>query len=53
MFTGAALSQYMTPETCDIHGKSRKLEDLAKGKVERRKLEREEQDAEESRQKQQ
>ena len=53
MLAGAALSQYMTPETCDIYGKSRKLEDLAGGKVQRKKMEREEQEAEESRQKQQ
>lgn len=53
MLAGAALSQYMTPETCDIHGKSRKLEDLAEGKVSRRNMEREERDVEESRQKQQ
>ena len=53
MLAGAALSQYMTPETCDIHGKSRKLEDLAGGKIQRRTMEREEKDAEESRQKQQ
>ena len=53
MLAGAALSQYLTPETCDIHGKSRKLEDLAGGKAQRRNMEREERDAEESRQKQQ
>ena len=53
MLAGAALSQYMTPETCDIHGKSRRLEDLAKGKVQRKNMLREERDAEESRQKQQ
>lgn len=53
MLAGAALSQYLTPETCDIHGMSRKLEDLAKGKAERRNMERQERDGEESRQKQQ
>lgn len=53
MLVGAALTRYLTPETCDIHGKSRKLEDLAKGKLHRREMEREERDAEESRRKQQ
>lgn len=53
MLVGAALSQYLTPETCDIHGKSRKLEDLAQGKLRRRDMEREERDSEESRRKQQ
>ena len=53
MLVGAALSQYLTPETCDIHGKSRKLEDLARGKSHRRDMERAERDAEESRRKQQ
>ena len=53
MLVGAALTRYLTPETCDIHGKSRKLEDLAKGKSYRREMEREERDAEESRRKQQ
>lgn len=53
MLVGAALSQYLTPETCDIHGKSRTLEELAQGKSHRRKLEREERDMEESRRKQQ
>ncbi|CAD6593105.1 MAG: hypothetical protein ASARMPREDX12_006839, partial [Alectoria sarmentosa] len=49
MLVGAALSRYLTPETSDIHGRSRKLEDLAKGKSHRRDMEREERDAEESR----
>lgn len=53
MLVGAALSQYLTPETCDILGKSRKLEDLSKGKSHRRDMEREERDTEESRRKQQ
>ena len=53
MLVGAALSQYLTPETCDIHGKSRTLEDLAKGKSHRKEMERQERDAEESRRKQQ
>lgn len=53
MLVGAALSQYLTPETCDIHGKSRSLEDLAKGKSHRKDMERQERDAEESRRKQQ
>lgn len=51
MLVGAALSLYLTPETCDIHGKSRKLEDLAKGKLKRGDMEREERDTEESRRK--
>lgn len=53
MLVGAALSQYLTPETCDTHGRSRKLEDLSKGKWYRRDMEREERDTEESRRKQQ
>lgn len=52
MLVGAALSRYLTPETSDIDGKSRKLEDLAKGKLHRREMEREERDAEDSRRKQ-
>ena len=40
MLVGAALSRYVTPETSDIHGKSRKLEDLAEGKYHRREMER-------------
>ena len=56
MLVGATLSQYLTPETSDIHGESRKLEDLAQGKSHRRDMEREEReerDAERSRPKQQ
>ena len=53
MLVGAALSQYLTPETSDIHGKSRRLEDLAQGKFHRKEMEREERDGEESRRKQQ
>ena len=53
MLVGAALSRYVTPETSDMYGKSRKLEDLAKGKPHRREMEREEREAEESRRKQQ
>ena len=53
MLVGAALSQYLVPETSDIHGKSRKLEDLAEGKLHRREMERLERDDEESRRKQQ
>lgn len=53
MLVGAGLSQYITPETCDSHGKSRTLEDLAQGKLHRKDMEREERDSEESRQKQQ
>ena len=53
MLVGAALSRYMTPETSDVHGKSRKLEDLAKGKSHRRDMDRAERSAEESSRKQQ
>ena len=51
MFLGAAISYYITPETCDIRGHSRKLEDLAKGKVHRKEMEREEREAAEPRRK--
>ena len=53
MLVGAALSQYLTPETSDIHGKSRTLGDLAEGKSRRKALERAERDEEEERRKQQ
>ena len=53
MLVGAALSQYLTPETSDIHGKSRTLQDLANGKSYRRDMQRQERDSEDSRQKQQ
>ena len=46
MLVGAALSQYLTPETSDRHGQSRKLEDLARGKWHRRDMEWEERDVE-------
>lgn len=42
MLAGAWVSKYITPETCDIWGKSRKLEDLSHGIERRRELEREE-----------
>ena len=42
MLVGAALSRYMTPETCDKDGRSRKLEDLGEGKKSRRMLDSEE-----------
>lgn len=51
MLVGAALSYYMTPETCDMGGKSRKLEDLAKGKAHRKLLEQEERESAEPRRK--
>ena len=51
MLGGVALSYYVTPETCDIWGKSRKLEDLAKGKEHRRQMEEEERAAAERRRK--
>ena len=47
MLAGAALSHYVIPETSDIHGKARRLEDLAKGKVGPREMERREKEAEE------
>ena len=53
MLVGAALSHYLTPETSDIHGKSRKLEDLAMGKSHRKEMERAERDALEPRRKEQ
>lgn len=42
MVAGAWVSNYITPETCDIWGKSRKLEDLSHGIERRRELRREE-----------
>ena len=39
MLAGAAVSKYLTPETSDIHGKSRRLEDLGKGKAFRKEME--------------
>ena len=53
MLVGAALSQYLTPETSDIHGKSRSLQDLAQGKLYRRNMERQERDSEDAGRKQQ
>lgn len=53
MLVGAALSQYLTPETSDIHGKSRSLQDLAQGKLHRKDMERQEQDSEDAERKQQ
>ena len=46
MLVGALVTKYLTPETCDIRGRGRKLEDLAKGKSHRKKMEQEERDAE-------
>lgn len=51
MLVGALLTRYMTPDTCDIDGKGRKLEDLAKGKRFRKEEERRERDREVSRRK--
>ena len=51
MLVGALLTWYLTPETCDINGKGRKLEDLAKGKRFRKQEERRERDREASRRK--
>ncbi len=42
MVAGAWVSHYITPETCDIWGKSRKLEDLSHGIERRKELMREE-----------
>ena len=39
MLLGAALSRYVTPETCDNRGRSRRLEELGKGKAYRKELE--------------
>ncbi|MCJ1393914.1 hypothetical protein MMC18_006790 [Xylographa bjoerkii] len=38
MLVGATISQYLTPETCDIWGNSRPLEDLSLGKRHRQAL---------------
>lgn len=40
MVAGAAITKYMTPETCDINGKSRTLEELSQGKKVRGEMER-------------
>ena len=40
MVAGAAITKYLTPETCDIDGKSRTLEQLSFGKGARRDMER-------------
>jgi len=53
MLVGAALSKYLTPETSDANGRSRKLEDLAKGKAHRKEMEREDGGNGESRNKRQ
>lgn len=53
MLVGAALTRYMTPETTDIHNRSRKLEDLAKGKTYRKDLEMGEREAAKARRKRQ
>ena len=53
MLVGATLSKYVTPETCDYRGRSRRLEDLGKGKAYRKQLERNERGDEESRVKEQ
>ena len=52
MLVGALISYYLTPETCDIWGNSRKLEDLAKGKHHRKRMEQEERERAEPRRKQ-
>lgn len=38
MILGAAITMFLTPETCDIWGKSRTLEDLSFGKARREEL---------------
>lgn len=45
MVAGAGVSKYLTPETCDIWGKSRKLEDLSHGIERRREMKQEEEAA--------
>lgn len=45
MIAGALISKYITPETCDIWGQSRKLEDLSFGKAKREELKRVEKNA--------
>ena len=47
MVIGAVITKYMTPETCDIYGKSRTLEELSHGKAYREKLTLEEKQREE------
>jgi hypothetical protein len=42
MIAGAVLTHYLVPQTCDIRGCSRSLEDLARGKAYRRGLEKKE-----------
>jgi hypothetical protein len=39
MAAGALLTKFLTPETCDNRGKSRKLEALAGGRARRKILE--------------
>ena len=38
MAVGALITKFWTPETCDASGRNRKLEDLAKGKAHRRRM---------------
>ncbi len=46
MIAGAVITHYLVPQTCDNRGRSRSLEDLARGKAYRLELERQEKDAE-------
>ena len=39
MASGALVTQFLTPETCDIWGKSRTLQDLSQGRLHRKALE--------------
>jgi len=45
MIAGAIVTKYLTPETCDINGKSRTLEELSFGKSHRKEMERVEREA--------
>lgn len=38
MVLGAVITKFLTPETCDIWGKSRTLEELSFGKARREEL---------------
>lgn len=39
MASGALVTHYLTPETCDIWGKSRTLQELSQGRLYRKELE--------------
>jgi hypothetical protein len=46
MAIGVVITKYLTPETCDIRGRSRPLEALGLGKAHRAELEEAEREAE-------